>query len=373
MSKVRFLSLALVLASAAMAQDPLTELLRLKDDADPALVSKISATKSREAAEGLVKAYDVVSSLLMQREILRALATFRDNAEAEQPAMQKLAGIAGTSEDADLRSLALAALGQSATIGKHFLKQLVDSEASDEVREPALREHVRMATAEDSEWYRFLWNLKAEQRKDKDGKIQGPELGAIRELAFDGLKQTLSEDELVDALRRETDPKIRRAALDTMRTRNLPKTSEMAAWVLDRVDFPGSDRAAAAAILADRDGVKVVQKFLDLAKKRDVTSDELRAEMANLIAGLHDDGTNKKLVKLVGKGKPHEKVFALLAAGKFADLKVLKKELTDPAIEVRRAACGGEGACQHRWRAGGRRVAQPAHEGQEPGRCAHRD
>ena len=125
MSKVRFLSLALLLASAAMAQDPqapLNELLRLKDDADPALVSKISATKSREAAEGLVKAYDVVSSLLMQREILRALATFRDNEQAEQPAMQKLAGIAGTSEDADLRSLALAALGQSTTIGKHFLK-----------------------------------------------------------------------------------------------------------------------------------------------------------------------------------------------------------------------------------------------------------
>jgi hypothetical protein len=340
-SKVRFLSLALLLASAAMAQDPqapLNELLRLKDDADPALVSKISATRSREAAEGLVKAYDVVSSLLMQREILRALATFRDNEQAEQPAMQKLAGIAGTSEDADLRSLALAALGQSPTIGKHFLKQLVESEASDEVREPALREHVRMATAEDGEWYRFLWNLKAEQRKDKDGKIQGPELGSIRELAFDGLKQTLSEDELVDTLRRETDPKIRRAALDAMRARNLPKTSEMAAWVLDRVDFPGSDRAEAARILADRDGAKVVPKFLELAKKRDVTQDDLRAEMANLIAGLHDDATNKKLVKLVGKGKPHEKVFALLAAGKFADLKVLKKELADPAIEVRRAA-----------------------------------
>jgi hypothetical protein len=108
--------------------------------------------------------------------------------------------------------------------------------------------------------------------------------------------------------------------------------------VLDRVDFPGSDRAEAARILADRDGAKVVPKFLELAKKRDVTQDDLRAEMANLIAGLHDDATNKKLVKLVGKGKPHEKVFALLAAGKFADLKVLKKELADPAIEVRRAA-----------------------------------
>ena len=341
MLKVRFLSLALLLAAAAPAQDPdaaLTELLRLKDDADLALVSKISATKSREAAAGLVKAYDVVNSLLMQREILRALATFRDNAEAEQPAMQKLASIAGTSEDADLRSLALAALGQSTTIGKHFLKQLVDSDASDEVREPALREHVRTANAADDEWYRFLWNLKGEQRKDKDGKIQGPELGPIRELAFDGLKQALSEDELIDTLRRETDPKIRRAALDTMRARNLPKTGEMAAWALDRVDWPGGDRAEAARILADREGVKVVPTFLELAKKRDVTPDNLRAEMAKLIVAMHDDATNKKLAKMVGKGKPHEKVFALLAAGRFADLKVLKKELADPALEVRRAA-----------------------------------
>ncbi|MCC7061227.1 MAG: HEAT repeat domain-containing protein [Planctomycetes bacterium] len=341
MLKVRFLSLALLLATVAPAQDPdaaLTELLRLKDDADLALVSKISATKSREAAAGLVKAYDVVNSLLMQREILRALATFRDNAEAEQPAMQKLASIAGTSEDADLRSLALAALGQSTTIGKHFLKQLVDSDASDEVREPALREHVRTANAADDEWYRFLWNLKGEQRKDKDGKIQGPELGPIRELAFDGLKQALTEDELIDTLRRETDPKIRRAALDTMRARNLPKTGEMAAWALDRVDWPGGDRAEAARILADREGVKVVPTFLELAKKRDVTPDNLRAEMAKLIVAMHDDATNKKLAKMVGKGKPHEKVFALLAAGRFADLKVLKKELADPALEVRRAA-----------------------------------
>lgn len=73
---------------------------------------------------------------------------------------------------------------------------------------------------------------------------------------------------------------------------------------MDRVDWPGGDRAEAARILADREGVKVVPTFLELAKKRDVTPDNLRAEMAKLIVAMHDDATNKKLAKMVGKGKP---------------------------------------------------------------------
>lgn len=343
MPNVRVLSFALLFACTAplAAQDeaaPLGELLRLKDDADLGLVAKIAATKTREAAEGLIKAYDVVGSILMKREILLALAKFDGVGDAEQPAMQKVAAIAGAAEEVELRDAALSALGQSPKLGKHFLKLLVDSDASDAVREPALREHVRMAAAEDGEWYRYLWNLKAEQRKDKDGKILGPELGPIRLLAFTGLKASLGEEELVETLRRDTDPKIRRAALDTMRTRNLPKTAEMAEWVLSRVDFPGTDRAEAARILVDKQGAKAAAVFLDLAKKRDVTPDDLRAVMAELIAGLNDDATNKKMQKLVGKGKPHEKVFALLAAGKGADPKVVRKDLLDPAIEVRRTA-----------------------------------
>ncbi|MBM4061132.1 MAG: VWA domain-containing protein [Planctomycetes bacterium] len=341
MPHVRRLLLALAFACQTLAQDgeaPLSRLLRLRDDAGPEVVRKVAAAKSREAAEGLVKAYDLVGSLLMKGEILQALGGFGGVPDAEQPALQKVAGVAGSAEEPELRELAIGALGQSPNLGKHFLKLLVDGDTSDAVREPALREHVRSAAAGDAEWYRFLWNLKGEQRKDKDGKIVGPELGPIRLLAFQGLARWLGEAELVEALRREQDPKIRRAALETMRSRQLPKTAEMAEWVLGRVDFPGADRAAAARILIDEQGTKAVPVFLKLVEKRDVTPDDLRAAMAELIAGLRDEATDKKLAKLVGKGKPHERVFALLAAGRAADGKAVRKELADPALEVRAAA-----------------------------------
>lgn len=330
-----------VAAPALVAQDgepPLTQLLRLKDDADPAVVGKAAAARTREAAEGLIKAFDLCGSLLMRREIVRSFGVFDGVPDAEQVVLQKAANVAANAEDVELRDAALGVLGSSPRLGKHFLKVLVDSEASDAVREPALRQHVKHAAAEDADWYRYLWNLKGEQRKDKDGKIVALELGPIRLLAFQGLAKRLGEDELIEALRRELDPKIRRAALAAMRERNLPKTFEMAEWVLQRVDFPGADRAEAARLLFEKDGAKAVNLTLDLVKKRDVTQEDLRTALAACVAQLDDDATNKRIGKQVGKGKPHERVFALEAAGRHAELKAVRKELQEPTLEVRRAA-----------------------------------
>jgi hypothetical protein len=331
-------SLAAPVLPAQDGEPPLAQLLRLKDDADPALVSRAAAARTREAAEGLVKALDLCGSLLMRREIVRSFGVFDGVPEAEQVVLQKAANVAANAEDVELREAALGVLGRSPRLGKHFLKLLVDSEASDAVREPALREHVKNAAVEDADWYRYLWNLKGEQRKDKDGKIVALELGPIRLLAFQGLAKRLAEDELIETLRRELDPKIRRAALAAMRERNLPKTWEMAEWVLQRVDFPGADRAEAARLLFDKDGPKAVNLALELIKKRDTTPDDLRAALAACVVQLNDDATNKRVAKLVGKGKPHERVFALEAAGKHAELKAVRKELQEPALEVRRAA-----------------------------------
>ncbi|MBK8097294.1 MAG: HEAT repeat domain-containing protein [Planctomycetes bacterium] len=330
---------------ALPAQAPLEELaeqlIKAKDNADPALIDTIANHRTRAAASALIRAYDAMGSILMRRSIARALAGFDGVADAEQPALEKLAEIAGASEDAEVRDAAIEGLGRSARIGKPLLRQLVDSKASDQIREAALKAHVAMATATDDDWYRFLWNLKAEQRKDADGKILGPELNSIRELAFAGIAPRLTEDELMEALRRDTDPRLRRQALQAMHERKLPKTSDMAAWVLDRVDFPGADRLEAARILLDRDGAKAVPKMLDLVKKRDVTPEDLRVGMAKLIAQLNDDPTDKKTAKLLGKGKPHERVFAIQVTEKINDPKLLvtlRKELQQKELEVRRAA-----------------------------------
>ncbi|MCA8976541.1 MAG: HEAT repeat domain-containing protein [Planctomycetes bacterium] len=335
---VLFLSTLITMVPAQDVAADVSTLLRLKDDAEVELVTRIAATKSREGAEGLIKAYDACGSILMRREIVRALGRFDGSGEAEQPALTKITSVAASAEESELREAAIYALADSKNLGKHFLRQLVDSKASDLVREPALREHVAKATADDCEWYRFIWNLKQEQRKDDKGDIQSAELPTIRLLAFQGLTQYLSEGELVEALRREMDPKIRRLALSTMRDRDMPKAGEMAEWMLERVDFPGADRCLAARIYADRMGDKAVQTFLALAKKRDVTQEDLRQEMAQLIAAMDSDAVRKKVVKMIGKGKPHERVFALIAAGKQVDAKKLLKELGAKEIEVRRAA-----------------------------------
>lgn len=337
--------LGLLFATAATTQDELRdwvqELQKKNDDADVKLISRIANVGNREAAEGLLAAYDAMKSIYMRREIVRALARFDGVAEAEQPCMEKLANIAGNCEDAEVREAAIRGLGQSARLGKHYLQQLVESDASEDVREQAMKAHVKMASADDAAWYRHVWNLKAEQRKDAKGNIEAPESNSIRLLAFGGLAEQLSEDELIEALRREYDPKIRRAALKAMADRDLPKTTEEALRMLGRVDLQGGERAMAAKLLAERDPGKAVPEFLELMKKRDVTQDDLREEMARLLSKMNEEPVKKRLARLIGKGKPHEKVFALQATARLDDPKVkaaVRKELLDKEPEVRAAA-----------------------------------
>jgi hypothetical protein len=346
-SMVRRCLLALLFVSAAPAQDSVTawvqELHRTRDDADVAIVAKIAGVRTREAADGLIKGFDLVTTLLFRREILRGLLQFTATPETEQPVLDKLANVAGNPEIEDeLRALAVTGLGQSPTIGHQLLKKLVDSELPDALREPALREHVKGATAEDAAWYRHLWNVKQDQRKDGKGNIAAPELNTVRQLAAQAAMPFCSEDELVEALKRESDPKIRRAVLGFMHKQATPRAAEMAEWMLDRVDFAGAERAEAARILAERSGPKAVGTFLELAKKSPaVTQEDLRVRMAQLIADFRDDATDKRMVKLIGKGKPHEKVFALLATERVADPKVVaavRRGLADESLEVRRAA-----------------------------------
>ncbi len=349
------LAIFLCLHAGLRAQDEVlghvAELLRSKDDADIGLIDRITASKDRRGAEGLVQAFDEMGSLRMRRAVLDGLVRFLEVPEAEQPAAQKLANIAASSGGGELMQAAIDGLGKAPKLGKHFLRRIVDSDAPDFVREPALREHVRHAGAEDADFYKHLWNLKQEQRKDAEGKIEPPELHSIRLLAFEGVVPQLGDDALVETLRREVEPRIRRRALEALHKRGSPKTTEMADWVLSRTDFPGPDRAAAARILIDRTGAKAVDTFVDLAKKRDVTQEDLRQEMARLIADLRDDAVDKRMQKLVGRGKPHEKVFALQATMRIQDAKFtaqVRKGLADPEPEVRRAAASALAARRDR-------------------------
>ncbi len=319
----------------------LAELRSKRDDADIALIDRATSPGTRAAAEGLVAVYDTSSTLYLRRALVRSLCNLAESNEAAEVAVTKLANIAANEPTIELRDPAIAGLGRSAAFGKNLLKQLVDSKVDDAVRKQAIDQHRKLADASDNAWYRELWNLEGKQRKDDKGEIVAVELAEIRERAFRQLAPSLTEEELIEALRREPLSKIRRAALAAMRERKLPKTGEMATWILERVDFSGADRAEAARILIDDDGAKAVPTFLALAKKRDVTPEDLRFQMATMIADLRDDATEKKVSKLIGKGKEHEKVFALVASSRIKDGKVqaqIRKALTDKEEGVRRAA-----------------------------------
>ena len=322
-------------------EQALDELRSKRDDADLAVPEQASKAGTEAAARGLASVYDQIRTIAMRRAFVRALSLLAEQQAAAAAACEKLAIIAANTAEDEVRDPAVVGLGRSAQFGKNLLKQLVDSRIDDHVRELALEQHKKLADAGDDAWYRELWNLEGKQKKAADGTIQPPEFAGIRLAAFQRLAPTLGEEELVETLRREGLGKIRRAALMAMNDRGLPKTAEMAAWMLERVDLPGADRADAAKILIDRDGAKAVATFLALAKKRDVTPEDLRFRMATLIADLRDDATEKKIGKLVGKGKEHEKAFALVASSRIKDPKVqaaIRKSLDDKEDEVRRAA-----------------------------------
>jgi len=322
-------------------EQALDELRSKRDDADLSMPEQAAKAGSEAAARGLASVYDQIRTIAMRRAFVRALSLLAEQQAAAPAACEKLANIAANAPEDEVRDPAVLGLGRSAQFGKGLLKQIVDSRVEDHVRELALDQHKKLADANDAAWYRELWNLEQKQKKAEDGSVLPPEFAGIRLRAFTHLAPTLTEDELAETLRREPLSKIRRAALLAMNDRSMPKTAEMAAWMLERVDLPGPDRAEAAKILIDRDGAKAVATFLALAKKRDVTPEDLRFRMATLIADLRDDATEKKVGKLVGKGKEHEKAFALVASSRIKDPKVqaaIRKSLDDKEDEVRRAA-----------------------------------
>ena len=144
------LVLSVTLAAQGDVNEQIRRLHREKDDADIVLIEKIGRTQSRDAAVGLIEGYDKCVTLLFRREIVKTLARFANLPACEQPVLDKLAEIAGSSSEEELRILSLRGLGQSTSIGKQLLQRIIDSKASDELRVPAMLEHVKIASAGDA-------------------------------------------------------------------------------------------------------------------------------------------------------------------------------------------------------------------------------
>ncbi|MCP3919964.1 MAG: VWA domain-containing protein [bacterium] len=334
-------------ASPALAQDDIdslvSELTKLRDDAEPELVQKLAEIGTRDAMESLLELYGKMGSIYMRREIVRGLARFDGVTDAQQPALQKIMDVATTAKERELREGALAALGTCKELGKEFLVMIVESSAQDDIREEALRLHVEQASGEDSAWYTKLFEKqpelvgakkkstkKGKARKKKDGEgAEGEkrvhQLQGVREIAFGQIVRGMDDAAVIKVFEEDRSQDIRLLALDDLQRRGAKDVEKLAREVFERIDGRGTDRAHAARVLADIEGPRIASEFVDLAKKRDVTPDVMRRVMADVLAEMKDEGVNKLVSKMIGRGKPHEKVFALRAARNISDPKLIKK------------------------------------------------
>ncbi|MBK7642257.1 MAG: HEAT repeat domain-containing protein [Planctomycetes bacterium] len=347
---------------------------KIKGDADraePKLLDELADLKTRSALDGLIEAYPIMSTIFMKREIVRRLPRFDGVPDAEQPALQKLMDVATTSEDIELRTAAVSALGECPSKGKDFLVMIVESRADDATRELALDRHIKLSDKSDHAWYKELWKSgkdrddtalkqKADPKKkdpkpkgkDKDkpadkgaDKDEGGKKGAIlnnmRLSAFQQIAEELTPEELYDGVK-DVFWKVRVTALETLDSRGDKKVADVAHDIFNMgIDPKGQPenpevRTVGAKIVARALGPKVADEFLKKATSLE-TPLSLRRGLAEILIGMHDEGVDKMLVSELGKGKAGQKLFTMWACKGMQDEKVdkaLVKLLQDKDGEV---------------------------------------
>jgi HEAT repeat protein len=354
--KLRLLCLALVClcvgvfvpARASGVQDSasiVAEIKKLRDEADPQLIAQLGNLRTRDAMTALIDLYDTTfGSVYMRREVVKALGSFDGVADAEQPALQKLTDIATTATEIELRSMAIDTIGSCRNLGKHFLKTIVESNADDDMRERAMQMVVSLATDDDKDFFERAFKGPSDEEKKEDKKLAkkdkdkdaAPEkraamLRSIRELAFERVAKTTSIEKLYEYAREKdaNDPEawgVRRLALLEIETRKDKGLYELAKTIYDDNVERGVTRGEAARILAEADGAKIAPKFLEDGRANPaVTPASMSRAIADELARMRDEATDKKLVALVGKGKIYEQRFVLRALRGYKDDKFLER------------------------------------------------
>lgn len=353
------------------------------DSASPELIKNLANFKTRSAMTELVELYGKMSTIFMKREIVRSLAKFDGVAEAEQPALDKIRDVATLAKEVELRTAAVDALGECGVHGKDYLVTIIESTAEDQIRERAMRAHVRLHDKADLDWYKELFKPKkkeeaekdkkggkkdpkkpapAKPKKDKDGKDakdaepepevnkKGRIIPVLRLIAFDALVSNMTVEECVEATL-DANWKVRLGAYEELERRQDPKLAEMALKTLEktsprnpadmdvRFEEMPSVRVFCARIVARANGVKVAPDFIKRGQSVE-TPEELRNELADLVASFNDPATNKQLIlDLGGRGSAEDKLFLIRATKGIADEKVSKalEHLLTPELDPKKA------------------------------------
>lgn len=328
-------------AGAAPADDVealVAELRQARDAADEELVRELGNLRSREAMEALLEVYELMDSTFMRRAVLQALARMDGVDDAEQPALEHIMAVATESEDRELREAAVDALARCNHLGKAFLAMIVEAPAEDDVRERAMLHHTASPRREDMTWYRRFWSADPQVVVEEEGapdERRPRDLREVRKLAFLALIGELDERELRVALA-DNDSRIATAALFQLEGLGWDGLEDAAETFYQSFGNPRR-RVAGLEVLARIRGAELAKQLIKDAGRVD-TEVELREAIAEVLRGFDDERTDRDLAKLVGKGKPFEKIFALLATRDLDDPKLddrIRKGLRDKDRDVR--------------------------------------
>jgi len=315
--------------------DLVAEVKKRREETDLEVLDKLASFRSRKACEALIDLYGVQGSLYMRIEIMKRLPAFDDVGDSQQVALQHLTDVATQAEDLELREAALDALGECPELGKSFMELIVVSGAEDHVRERALDLHIERKDETDSKWYQKVYeselglaevDKKKSRRKKKKKKDEGEvelvayKLPELSYKAFAAMAPELSDKELVEALEGDHAP-VRLIALEEYAGRSVKKAKKFAEDFYKHPETPVKLRTASARVLADDNIKKMSKRFIEDASKF-ATPDPLRLALADMLAELNDEGTNRKLIRKIGKGKPYERRFALRTVVNTSDEKV---------------------------------------------------
>ncbi|MEM8713892.1 MAG: hypothetical protein AAGG01_23355, partial [Planctomycetota bacterium] len=254
----------------------------------------------------------------------------------------------------ELRDAAIKGLGNARSHGKTFLQLIVESTAGDSIRETALEMHVRLGGEDDFEFYdrvykktlRSVQKMISEEsqkknrtKREREG-IPAPEViwptGKLRSTALNAIIDQLLDEDLEKAFEEDRSLSVRQLILEELARRESDKAATFSETLVNRVDYPARARLQSARILLDLEGPKVAKGLIDIGVKV-ATPAVLSRGLADMLADLKDEDVDKRLAKLVGKGRAPQKVFAILATRNVSGdkfLKKLRKGLADKETEV---------------------------------------
>ena len=331
--------LALACAPTSPQDDGLAALAErlatLGDDAEADLVEGIAELGTPEACAVLLDAYGKLSSPYLRRAVLRAMPRFAAEEALAAVAVERLATSARSEREVELRLAAVEALASCPRVGRAALRRLVDSPAPSDARVRALELHVAAADEADLAWYRELLAPPSEvargsrtaRSRGEPERPAGPPLERLREIALAALAQRLAPDELRELIASEPSAELRMAELAALGERAPEAAERVAEELLADTVQPPAVRAAAARHLARLRGPRMVDGFLALARKQESTPELLRETLAELLSTMGDDKVAARLERLVGRGQPRERRFALLATRRIVDEGLDRKRL----------------------------------------------